>query len=152
MAKDKSNQNNAIIEMNILDQQLRQLEEHARKVEQQVYEQQFMELSLEEMKGKNNSEVMIPLGPGLFIPGKIENTDKVLIHIGGKIISRKSVDEARKIIEKRKESLMQEGEKVGINMQKILEEMTVLESKIRNLQSQNRHQHHGECGDECECD
>ncbi len=148
--KDKAVSGNEMIELNILDQQLRQLEENARKIEQAIYEQQFMELSLDEIKGKKNSDVMIPLGPGLFIQGKIESTDKVLVHIGGKIISKKSIEDAKKIIEKRKDGMMKEGDRLSIEMQKILEEMTRLESKIRGQQGGHAHTHQHE--HECSCE
>jgi len=148
----KQDSANNMIELNILDQQLRQMEEQARKVEQVIYEQQMMESSLDELKGNKSNDVMIPIGPGLFVPGKIEKTDYVLMHIGGKVISRKKLEDAKKIIEKRKNDLMKEGDRMSIEMQKVLVDMAKLETKIRNSQGSDQAGHNHEHEHACNCE
>jgi len=149
--QDKNDANRAIMELQMYDQQLRQMEEQARMVEQQVYEHEVMILALENLKGKNGSETMIPLGPGLFVKGKIEDTEKVYIHVGNKIIASKKVEEAIKIIEKRRDQTMESADKISTQMQKILMKMTAIESKMQGHSAEHVHGpscNHGECEDE----
>ena len=140
----KSDVNREMIELQMLDQQLRQMEEQARMIEQQIYEHESMILSLESIKGKKGSETMIPLGPGLFVKGKIEDTDKVFIHVGNKIIASKKIDDAVKIIEKRRDKTMEVGDRISTEMQKVLVMMTSLETKVNS----GKHSHTCDCEDE----
>jgi len=149
MAQD-NDANRQIIELQMLDQQLRQMEEQARMIEQQIYEHESMILSLESIKGEKNSDIMVPLGPGLFVQGKIDNTDKVFIHVGNKIIADKTVDEAIGIIEKRRDKTMVAGDKISTGMQNVLVKMTSLESKV-NAGQKRPHDHSCDCGEE-HCD
>ena len=130
--------NRKIMELQMLDQQLRQLEEQMGMIEQQIMEQESMIVSLESLKGKKGSETMIPLGPGLFVHGKIEETDKVFIHVGNKIIASKKTEEAVKIMEKRRDKTLEAASKLNSEMQKILERMTSLESQI-NMNQKHSH-------------
>lgn len=138
--------NQQMIELQMLDLQLRQLEEKARMIEQQIYGHQLTEMCLDEIKGRKNEEVMIPLGPGLFMAGKIENMDRIIIHLGSKILAKKKTEDAKKLLQKQRQKLMKEGDKISIEMQKILSEMSGLESRMKS-----KHEHscsNPEC-DEC---
>ena len=148
--QDKNDANRSIMELQMLDQQLRQMEEQARMIEQQIYEHESMILSLEMIKGKKGSDTMIPLGPGLFVRGKIEDTDKIFIHVGNKVIASKKVEEAVKIIEKRRDKIMEAADKISEQMQKVLMKMTAIESKMQGHSAEHVHGpscSHAECED-----
>ena len=147
------NLQNKIIEFNMMDQQLKQLEQKAMEIEKQVYEMQLSENSLEELKSKKDSEVMIPLAGGIFVKGKIEDAEKVIIHVGNRILARKSINDAKKLLEKQRKKVSDERLNIDAEMNSLLHEMTALEEQIRGSQMPKKHSHKHECdcGD-AECD
>ena len=61
---------------------------------------------LDELKRRGElTEVLVPIGGGNFIHAEIKRLDIVEVSIGSGIVLRKSLEDVRKIMEKRKESL-----------------------------------------------
>ena len=61
---------------------------------------------LDELKRRGGlTEVLVPIGGGNFIHAEIKRLDIVEVSIGSGIVLRKSLEDGRKIMEKRKESL-----------------------------------------------
>jgi len=144
---------NEIIELSVLDARMKQLDEQLRVMEQQMYDNQMTESALEDISGKKNSEIMLPLGGGIFIPGKVESTDKVVIHLGNKVFAKKKLEDAKKFLQKQKDRMTREGERIGKEMQMIFEKMAALENAIRTEQARAmvKSKPH-KCDDEdCEC-
>ena len=61
---------------------------------------------LDELKRRGGlTEVLVPIGGGNFIHAEVKRLDIVEVSIGSGIVLRKSLEDGRKIMEKRKESL-----------------------------------------------
>ena len=130
MEKNGKKVGKEIFEINMLESRLREFEQQRALVEQQILEQQFLESSLGEIKGKKGEEVKVPLGKGVFVSAKLEKVDKVLVDVGSKILLEKETGEAKKIIGKRKEKLIKVNEILNFEMQKTFNEITMLEKKV----------------------
>ena len=134
-----------IIEFNMIDQQLKQLEQKIAEIEKQTYELQLSGDALDELKGKKNSEAMIPLAGGIFVKARIEDTDKAMVHIGNRILAKKSIEGAKKMLDKQMGKLSEERKIIDSEMNALLRKMTALEESIKASQS---HDH----GHKCSCD
>jgi len=128
--EEKEKAGKEIFELNMLEGRLRELEQQVAIVEQQVLEQQLLEQNLEEIKEKKGEEVKVPLGKGVFVPAKLENVKKVLVDVGAKVVLEKNIEDAKKIVQKRKEKLLKLSESLNAEMQKAFAEITKLEMKI----------------------
>ncbi len=61
---------------------------------------------LDELKKRGGlTEVLVPIGGGNFIHAEVKRLDIVEVSIGSGIVLRKSLEDGRKIMDKRKESL-----------------------------------------------
>ena len=138
---------NKILQLNMLDQELKKLEQSAIEVERHVYEMQLTENSLEDLKSRGNSEVMIPLAGGIFVKGKIEDSSKVLVHVGNRILAKKSIADAKKILEKQMNKILKDKESMDGDINSIVKEMTALEEQVRSAQN-SKHAHACDCGKE----
>jgi len=141
---------NKILQLNMLDQELKKLEQGAMEIEKHLYELQLTQNALEDLRSKGNSEVMIPLAGGIFVKGKIEDASKVLVHVGNKILAKKSIGDAKKILEKQMDKMMDNKKIVEEDLNSIVREMTALEEQVRKSQGSHSHAHKCECSDE-EC-
>ena len=110
-----------MFELNVLDMQLRQMEQQALMLEQQIAELTTVNASLDELKkSKKNQKVLFPISRDIFAEGILENSNEVLVNIGSKTIARKSIEEAKKINEKQIEIFAEASENISREMQRIV--------------------------------
>lgn len=122
-----------MLELNVLDMQIRQLEQQAMLVEQQIQEQSAIILDLEELKkAKKSQNALFPFSRDIFIEGKIENPDSLLVHIGSKVFAKKSIDEAKRIVDRQKQRLLAANEEIAGEIEKIMNRINELENKLNH--------------------
>ncbi len=73
-------------------------------------------VTLKELGTSSTSEVLIPLGGGVFVNGKTPPVDKLLVAIGADVVVEKSIDEALKYLEERVKGM--ENAVVGLDAQR----------------------------------
>jgi prefoldin alpha subunit len=120
-----------LFEINMLDMQLRQCEQQMMALEQQILEQQTISFNLDELKkAKQGQKALFPFSRDIFIEGKLENTESVIIGIGSRIAAKKSIDEAKSIVEKQREMLLKASDELKSHVGKIISRIEELEQKI----------------------
>jgi prefoldin alpha subunit len=82
-----------IIEFQILESNLKMLQERAEIFNGKMEELQRTKEAMEELKVTKPSKALIPLGSGNFVYGSVENCDDIIIGIGsGAAIKKKRED------------------------------------------------------------
>ena len=120
-----------MFELNLLNMQLKQLEQQAFMQEQQLTEYQTLIFNLDELKKtKKGHEMLLPFAKDIFVKGKLED-DKVYVVLGSKTVAKKSIDEAKKIVEKHREKVLDEIELIRKDMEKIFARILELERKAK---------------------
>ncbi len=76
--------------------------------ERSVLEERKMELlliksSLDEIK--ENKEIFVSLGAGIFLKAKILNTNKLLVNVGNNVFVEKTPEEIKKLIDEQIEEI-----------------------------------------------
>lgn len=121
-------------ELSILDSRLKELEQALELLERQISEFQLCELSLDEIKDlKKGSETMVPLGAGIFIKGNIADTNEVLIDIGAKVLCKKTMHEAREIIEQKFSHVIDLRSRIINEIQGLVQEIIQQEQQIKKF-------------------
>jgi len=121
---------NEMLELNLLDMQIRQLEQQAVMIEQQIIDQQNLIKDLEELKkAKKGQSLLFPFSREIFVEGKIESPD-VLVNVGSKTLVKKSIDETKKLVEKQKGRLLKTNEELHREIQRIMTRIMELEKKL----------------------
>lgn len=129
---EKENLQNKILEMNLMENRLKQLDQQLNMIEQQLVEDEKLEEYLTELKSSPKSGAIFPLGGGIFVKGSLEKVDTVLVNIGSKILVEKSVDDAKKLIEKRKNKLNVAKVDLGNHIREIMQSMAGLENGLKS--------------------
>ena len=121
-----------MLELNVLDMQIRQLEQQAMLIEQQISEYQSLLSNLDELKkAKKGQSMLFPFSRDIFVEGKIEGSE-VLVNIGSKTLVRKSIDEAKKLIERQKDKMLKVNEEIARETDKIMRKIMELEQKLNH--------------------
>ncbi len=77
---------------------------------------------------KSGSEILTPIGSGNFVSGKIIDTGKVLVGVGGGIAIKKSPEDALKFLDERIAE-------AGTAVQELRNQFIQMENELRMLQS-----------------
>lgn len=88
------------IELHILQQQLQQLQQQIQILQQQIVELTSISESLDNIKKvEKGTEILTPLGSGVFIKTKLENNKEVIMSVGAKIVVVKNLEDAKNIVD-----------------------------------------------------
>ncbi len=73
-------------------------ENQAALLENRRIELLLIKASLEDLK--ENSELLIPLGAGIYAKAKLTDAKEFLVNVGSNVIVKKSIDEVKEMIDK----------------------------------------------------
>ena len=93
--------------------ELQDLEKHIKMVDQEIQKLDDKTLEIENIKKaldetkktKKGTEVLFPLANGLFLKGKLEDNEKILVNVGSGAVVEKTIDEAKTLVEEQEKSL-----------------------------------------------
>ncbi|MBI2109789.1 prefoldin subunit alpha [Candidatus Woesearchaeota archaeon] len=87
------------VELHVLKQQLDQLQQQIVNLRQQVFELGSLSESLDSIKDvAEGTEIMSPLGSGIFVKAKVGDTKQLVMNVGAKVAVVKSTEEAKKLV------------------------------------------------------
>lgn len=86
-------------EFQLLDQQLKQIQEQIFLIQQQIQELESLNANLDSIsKTEKKSEILSPLGAGVFIKTELKENKEVIMNIGAKTAVLKTIPDAKKLI------------------------------------------------------
>jgi prefoldin alpha subunit len=121
-------------ELQMLDQQMKQLQQHAQQVDEKIQElQQLIEHlhSLEHVK--DDTEILAPISAGIFAKANIQNTKKLLVNVGTGINVEKDIPSIIEIIKDQIKQMENVKVQVTIQQQTFTDHMTTLQQEIQNV-------------------
>lgn len=86
------------------ENQIRQLQEQLRAVEQAIYDMKVISSGVEDLKGKKDEEVLAPIGRGIFVKTKLLS-EKLTVDVGGHNFVEKTIDETKDLIKGQRDKL-----------------------------------------------
>ncbi|MBM3199450.1 prefoldin subunit alpha [Candidatus Woesearchaeota archaeon] len=98
--------NEKYIELQILEQQLKQVTQQLLALDQQLLELQRIEENIEDVKktGKN-TDMLVALGGGIFLKAEIKENNKVLMNVGANVVVEKDITASKEVISKQLDQL-----------------------------------------------
>ncbi len=102
------------------EEALRALDEQIAVLSAIVQETDATIKALKELKERG--EALIPIGAGVMVPVKMSG-EKVLVNVGGNILTENDVERAAEILEKRKASVQSALEKTRQQRMKLVEQL-----------------------------
>ena len=87
------------VELQMLDQQMKQVQNQIQALEIQTAELDLVQKSLDEFSSvKPGSDSFVTVTPGIFAKAEIKDSEKVFLNIGAGAVVEKTIPEAKKII------------------------------------------------------
>jgi prefoldin alpha subunit len=118
-----------IVEFQILDTNLKMLQEKAGLVNQKLEDLQRTKISIEELKNVKPSKALVPLGSGNFVYGSIENCNDIIVGIGSDVAVRKKREKALEFLGSRIKDLEND-------MNTVLKQSSVFVMQLERVQQE----------------
>ncbi len=112
-----------MLQLEILKEQGQQMAQQKSQISMQVQELEYTKNTIKDLKNaKKGTEMMIPIGTGMYVKGKIESVDDIITAIGGNVAVGKTLDDVKEIIDER--------------MKRMKELETQIDSELENIDSE----------------
>ena len=96
------------VQLQLLDQQIRQVQQYLQTFDQQLVEIRDVITSLKELsKLKKGDLILAPMASGIFVKAKLEDNDEVRVNVGTNTVVSKSVDDAVKMLKEQEAEITQ---------------------------------------------
>lgn len=124
------------LQLQMLDEQLKQFEQHAQLIDEKINELQILIVSLDELKkSKEGSSILTPFGNSVFIKAKLENKSDVWLDIGKNVVVKKSVSEAQEFLSKKLKEFINARNNVSQKAKIIIDQISKLDTEVRMMAS-----------------
>lgn len=125
---------NKYMELQFLDKQLKQLQQHLQLFEQQMDELEILKESLHDLPNiKPGTETLVPISAGIYLKAKIENVNNLIVNVGSKIGVEKSVKDSEAMIDEQLAELRDHQLKLTLNLNMLVQRAQELEKEIVGL-------------------
>jgi len=114
------------INFQMFEQQIMQIQQQIQAVDQAIVEIDLLEKGLNDLTGKKDSEILAPMGKGIFAKTKLLS-EELIVDVGSKNFITKSIPETQELIKVQltklqevKKQLEEELEKINMELTKIM--------------------------------
>ncbi len=122
------------MELQMIQRQVQQIQQQIQALEAQSGEMDIVLQALDEFStSKPGSDAFVTLTPGLFVKAKIEQTDSVLLNVGGGAVVQKSIPEAKQIVSGQTVELSKLEQELTEQLHKLAERAEHLQEELRKL-------------------
>ena len=124
-----------IVRFQTLSQELEHIQEHTKKIDEQIEEVIGLIDSLQEFsQTKTGSNMLFPLANGIFAQGTITNNQTLKVNVGQDVVVEKTVAETKELVEEQLHNLERQRDAMNNKENNIYEELTRLEEQVRKEQ------------------
>ena len=128
--KDIDKKNELYIEVKALDEQIRNMNMHLEKIDEQIAELNSNKIVVNKFSDlKIGDELRVPMTSGVYIKAKLKDTKKLLVNVGSGVTVEKTPDQVVKILDSQLTELVKYREQVVKNMKSLID-------RIEDIQKQ----------------
>ncbi len=131
--------NRYMVQIEQYKEQMSQLEMQFQYLHAALADYNKAKMTLENLSNTDTgSEVLLPIGGGAFISATAKNTSKVLMDIGGDLVTEKTPEDVIKKIDERLENLEKTQVKMNEMMQNLQNEAAEISANAQKLISEQQ--------------
>lgn len=144
------NEQELMYKFQMFEQQIQALQQQLQAVEEAILDISRLNLEMDDLVGKKDSEIFAPIGRGIYAKAKLMS-EELLVDIGNKNFVKKTIPETKEIIQNQIKKLENLKEELNLGLENINKELT---KTFEESQKEHSHNHLGcNCGEEdCKCE
>lgn len=122
---------NKYMEMQILDRQLKQIQQQLSVIDQQVMELDVIKQAFVDLPNvKPGSEMLVPISAGIYAKAKIETVDELIVNVGSNVAVTKSLKDSEAMIDEQISELRSYQMKLSTDMNMLVQRAQEIEKDI----------------------
>ncbi|HPD81845.1 MAG TPA: prefoldin subunit alpha [Candidatus Pacearchaeota archaeon] len=142
------NEQELMYKFQMFEQQIRSLQQQLQAVEEAILDISKLNLEMDDLIGKKDSEIFAPIGRGIYAKAKLMS-EELLVDIGNKNFVKKTIPETKEIIQNQIKKLEALKEELNLGLENINQELT---KTFEESQKEHPHNHlECNCGEDCKC-
>ncbi len=127
-----------MLQLEILKEQGQQMAQQKAQISMQVQELEYTQNTIKDLKNaKKGTEMMIPIGTGMYVKGKIESVDDIITAIGGNVAVGKTLDDVKEIINERLKKMKELELQIDSELKNIDSEGEKLVKELQSVQEKD---------------
>jgi len=127
---NKETEQNKYLQLQMIDQQARQLQQYLQTFDQQLLEIRNVISSLNELaKLKKGDSIFVPIANGIFAKAKLDDNQDVRVNVGNNTVVTKTIDGAIKMLQGQEAEITQYRSDVLAKLEELIRQAEVLQSK-----------------------
>ena len=132
MEKDAQKLQQKYIEMQIMDQQMKQIQQQIQLIESQLVEVENTKQALNDLQKTNNgSEILAPISNGIFLKATLTDNQKLRVNVGSGTVVEKTIPEVMDIIEEQEGEIKKAYGQLTAEMQKLSTKALAMEEELK---------------------
>lgn len=134
---DKQELNEKYLELQILEYQLRQINQQMVNLDNQVLELQRLEDNLGDLtKTSPNTELLVALGGGVFSKAELKDNKTVLMNVGSNIVVEKDIPSSKEVISRQIEQIKNITKQMEQEFQVLAMKSQMLQQDLQKISSE----------------
>jgi len=131
MQNNEEMQQKIMNKLSSYEQQLNQLRQQFRAVDEGMVELSSLDHGLDEVEDSEGKDILAPVGRGIFVNAKLTSKD-LIVDVGDKILVRKSIPETKEIIKNQLERLGDLKKELEEKMDEVQEEASLFLEEVQS--------------------
>ena len=125
------------IELQLMEQQMKQLQENAKVLDSQLAELIGVIQSLEDFKSvENKTRLWVPISNGIFTKAELIDNRELMVNVGADVVVKKSAEETKSLIAGQMDEIKKVQQKVVEELQRIAVKAMEIEKELNKLLSE----------------
>ena len=134
MEEQEKKAQEAYMQFQMLEQQIKQLQSQFEMVSQQLIELAATSNSLDDFqKIRDVREAFIPISSGIFARASIKDTSELLVNVGANVVVKKDLASTKKLILSQMEEIKKIQKQMGDELERTVNHAAQLEIHLQNL-------------------
>jgi len=122
------------MQFQVLQQQMTQLQQYLQSIETDMQKVAIMKQGLSDLeKTKKGTKILASLNPGMFTHATLENNDEIIINVGANIAVKKSLKEAKDIVNNQEKQLGEIHGNYAKDLDNITKQFLDIQKEIQNV-------------------
>ncbi len=122
------------LELQLLDQQMKQVQKQVAAIERQAAEVEEVQKSLDELSAsRQGSEMFVPISNGIFLKARLEDNKSLAVNVGGSTVVKKDIPSTKAMLAEQAADMRRFQEEMVEQFQKMAERAAELQAELQDL-------------------
>ena len=131
MADNQKELQKMYLELQLLDEQIKQVQKQLISLDEQIAELNNTLLALDDFnKTAVGTDILVSLSPGIFTKAELKDNKELLVNVGSNVVVKKTVAETKELLKKRLDSIKKYRNLTLVEIQKMGLQASNLEQEI----------------------